>query len=485
MPLNPDGSWEDHGIDKPKEACGVFGITEHSESAKMTYLGLYALQHRGQESCGIATVLPEGDINTIKQVGLVADSFGKEEFEKLNGRMSIGHVRYSTAGGGGLRNAQPISVDYARGSLAVAHNGNLTNAEILRAELEAYGSIFSSTADSEVLVHLIARSSERRYVDTVIDSLTKVQGAYSVLIMDEERLIGARDPHGFRPLVIGRLGESYILASETCALDIIDATYIRDVEPGEVVVIDKFGMNSFKPFGEKNRHALCVFEFIYFARPDSFIFNEQVEKVRREIGRQLALEMPVKADLVIPVPDSGVTSAIGYAEESGIPFEMGLIRNHYVGRTFIEPSQSIRDFGVKIKLNPVRGLLQDKSVVVVDDSLVRGTTSRKIMKMLRAAGAREIHFRIASPPVVSPCFYGMDFPTKGELLATTHNLDEIRDFLGVTSLAYLSIAGLMKAVTLPEDEFCKACFDGNYPVGVTEDMVNSNVRAMERMAKCD
>jgi amidophosphoribosyltransferase len=471
-------------LDKPKEACGVYGIAGHPEAAKMTYLGLYALQHRGQESAGIAS--SDGDvITTIRRMGLVADAFQENEFEKLRGHQAIGHVRYSTSGSSTLSNAQPISVDYARGGLTVAHNGNLTNAEILRSELEAYGSIFSSTTDSEVVVHLIARSKGRRFVDTVISSLKKVEGAYSMLIMNEKQLIGVRDPSGFRPLVLGRLGESYILASETCALDIVDAQYIRDVEPGEMIVIDKFGVTSLKPFPEQ-RHALCVFEYIYFARPDSTIFGVQTDKVRREMGRQLAREStPKDADIVIPVPDSGVTAAVGFAQQAGLPFEMGLIRNHYVGRTFIEPSQTIRDFGVKIKLNPVRQVMKDRSVVVVDDSLVRGTTSRKIIKMLRKAGAREVHFRLSSPPVISPCFYGMDFPTRSELIANNMELEEIRRYLNVDSLAFLSIDGMMKAVNMPEEEFCKACFDANYPVGLKNGLQERDKLAMEGSIKCE
>jgi amidophosphoribosyltransferase len=479
-----NGAWERRGGgERPREACGVFGIWGHPEASKMTYLGLYALQHRGQESCGITTCDGE-KLLTQRYMGLVADSFGEKELEALPGKCSIGHVRYSTAGGSSLKNAQPITVEYARGGLAVAHNGNLTNAELLRSELEAYGSIFSTTADSEVIVHLIARSSGRRFVDTVVDSLKRCQGAYSLLIMNENQIIGVRDPSGFRPLVLGKLGENYILASETCALDIVDAEFIRDVEPGEMILLDRFGFTSLKPF-KPGRHALCVFEYVYFARPDSKIFGEQVDKVRRELGRQLARESSVEADLVIPVPDSGVTAAIGYAEVAHLPFEMGLIRNHYVGRTFIEPSQAIRDFGVKIKLNPVRSILEGKRVIVVDDSLVRGTTSRKIIKMLRSAGAKEVHFRITSPQVTHPCFYGMDFPTRKELIANNMSLDEIARYLNVDSLAHLSVQGMMKAVNMPEEEFCKACFDGQYPVGVSPAASDRELEALEASAKCD
>ena len=467
---------------KGGEACGVMGVFGHPEASNMVYLGLYALQHRGQESCGITSSDSES-LHAIKRMGLVADAFGAEELAKLPGSLAVGHVRYSTAGGTSLRNAQPITVEYARGGMAVAHNGNLTNAEILRSELEAYGSIFSTTADSEVIVHLIARSSGRRFAETVVDSLKRVQGAYSLVLMNEKQLIGVRDPAGFRPLVIGKLGDAYVLASESCALDLLDADFVREVEPGEMVVIDQFGLQSLKPFAP-SRKAQCVFEFVYFARPDSFQFDEQVEKVRRQLGRQLARECPADADLVIAVPDSGVTAAIGYAETAKLPFEMGLIRNHYVGRTFIQPSQTIRDFGVKVKLNPVRGILKGKRVVVVDDSLVRGTTSRKIIKMLRAAGASEVHLRVSSPPVANPCFYGMDFPTKNELLINTMDHAEIERFLNVDSLGYLSVAGMMQAVGTPEGDFCKACFDGNYPVGV-HGVVSKEKIAEGVGAKCD
>lgn len=468
------------GDGKGKEACGVVGVYGHPEAAKMVYLGLYAVQHRGQESCGITTSSGE-HLHAIKRMGQVADAFGADELEKLPGHLAVGHVRYSTAGGSTLRNAQPITVEYARGGLAVAHNGNLTNAEILRSELEAYGSIFSTTADSEVIVHLIARSSGRRFADTVMDSLKRCQGAYSLILMNEKQLIGVRDPGGFRPLCIGKMGDTWVLASESCALDLLDAEYIREVEPGEMVILDQFGLTSVKPFAP-SRKAQCVFEFVYFSRPDSVIYGESVEKVRRSLGRQLARECPADADVVIPVPDSGVTAAIGYSEFSGIQFEMGLIRNHYVGRTFIQPSQTIRDFGVKVKLNPVRHILKDKRVVVVDDSLVRGTTSRKIIKMLRAAGAKEVHFRISSPPVANPCFYGMDFPTKSELIINNMTHEEIERYLNVDSLGYLSVDGMMNAVSLPKDDFCKACFDGKYPLGVEGVVANTQ---LADGAKCD
>jgi len=472
--------------DKPHEACGVFGIWGHKEAAKLTYLGLYALQHRGQESCGIAAANGE-TLACVRKMGLVADSFGEPEFNSLAGHLAIGHVRYSTTGSSNIKNAQPIFVDYARGSLAIAHNGNLTNTQLVRSELEAYGSIFTSSVDSEVIVHLIARSPETRFIDTVVASLKQVQGAYSLMVMNERQLIGVRDPNGFRPLCLGRLGESYILASETCAFDIIDAEYVRDVEPGEMVVIDKYGLQSFKPFPPA-RPSMCVFEFIYFARPDSNIYSTPVQKVRRALGRELARESPVQADLVVPVPDSGVAAAIGYSKESGIPFEMGLIRNHYVGRTFIEPSQHIRDFGVKIKLNAVRHVLEGKNVIVIDDSIVRGTTMRKIVKMLRRAGANEVHLRITAPPTVFPCFYGMDFPTRNELVAATHTLEEVGKYLRVDSLAYLSIEGMMRATEANAGDFCKACFDGQYPVGLggqAGEQLMLDKLALESRAKCD
>jgi amidophosphoribosyltransferase len=476
-----DGLEKDvQGDGKGREACGVVGVYGHPEASKMVYLGLYAVQHRGQESCGI-TSSDSDSLHAIKRMGLVADAFKAEELGKLPGKLAVGHVRYSTAGGTSLRNAQPITVEYARGGLAVAHNGNLTNAEILRSELEAYGSIFSTTADSEVIVHLIARSSGRRFADTVVDSLKRVQGAYSLILMNEKQLIGVRDPSGFRPLCIGQLGNAWVLASESCALDIMDATFVREVEPGEVVIIDQFGLTSVKPFPPAQR-SHCVFEFVYFSRPDSVLFGVQVEKVRRELGRQLAQERPAAADIVIPVPDSGVTAAIGYAEAAKLPFEMGLIRNHYVGRTFIQPSQNIRDFGVKVKLNPVRGILKGKRVVVVDDSLVRGTTSRKIIKMLRDAGAAEVHFRVSSPPVAHPCFYGMDFPTKRELLINTMSHAEIERFLGVDSLGYLSVEGMMAAVGMPPEHYCKACFNGVYPTGVHGVVANDKI---PDGARCD
>ncbi len=446
-----------------KEKCGVFGIYNHSEASKLTYLGLYALQHRGQESAGIVSF--DGNyLRLEKGMGLVADIFGEERLHALPGHAAIGHVRYSTAGDSLLKNAQPFVVDYARGSLAIAHNGNLVNAQVLREKLEDEGSIFQSTMDTEIVTHLIARSKQVAFEDALVDALTDVRGAYSLLLLTPKKMVGVRDPFGFRPLVLGQLDGAYILASESCALDLIEAEYIRDVEPGEVVVIDESGLRSYKPFAVQ-QEAFCVFEYIYFARPDSNFKGENVAAVRHRLGRQLARETAIAgADIVIPVPDSGVYAAMGYAAESGVPFEKGLVRNHYVGRTFIEPRQSIRHFGVKIKLNPVKGLLRGKKVVVVDDSIVRGTTSRKIIKMIRQAGAKEVHMRISAPPSKFPCFYGIDTPTRKELIAATHSIEEISRYLTTDSLGYLSIEGLIKAVGVGQNNLCKACFAGDYPI---------------------
>jgi amidophosphoribosyltransferase len=444
------------------EKCGIVGIYGHPEAAKLTYLGLYALQHRGQESSGIVS----SDGKTLHAevgMGLVADVFNERRLARLPGFMAIGHNRYSTTGSSLLRNAQPMVISYAGGSLALAHNGNLVNAVEIRRTLEQQGAIFRSTTDSEVIVHLIARSPETRFADQVVDALLKVRGAYSLLLMTEQEMIGVRDSFGFRPLVLGRLeDETFILASETCALDLIGAEYIREVAPGEMVVVRDRGVEFFRPFPH-TRHAFCIFELIYFARPDSIVFEKNVYPIRKALGRQLAREAHVEADVVIPVPDSGVPAALGYAEEAGILFEMGLIRNHYVGRTFIEPQQSIRHFGVKIKLNPVKQFFEGKRVVVVDDSIVRGTTGQKIVLMLKQAGAKEVHVRISSPPTISPCFYGIDTPSKRDLIAANQSLEEIRAFLGADSLAYLSLQGLLKAVATEGQPFCTACFTGDYP----------------------
>ena len=448
--------------DKPHDQCGVFGIYGHSEAAKITYLGLHSLQHRGQESAGICT-MENGHLFNYKRMGLVADIFNETAFKELPGKTAIGHVRYSTTGSSQLRNAQPIAVEYAQGNLAIAHNGNLVNARRIRDELEARGSIFVSTVDSEVIVHLVARSSQGTLVEALISSLQKVRGAYSLLILSDDGLLGMRDPSGFRPLCLGKLDDSWVLASETCAFDIIDAKYVRDVEPGEIVMINENGLVSIKPF-EKTSPSMCIFEYIYFARPDSRIYNTSVQKVRKQLGRILAKESHVSADVVVPVPDSSNMAATGYAEESKVPYEMGLIRNHYVGRTFIEPDQTIRDFGARLKYNAVKESMEGKRVILIDDSIVRGTTMRKIIKMIRNAGAKEVHLRITSPPIISPCFYGMDFPSRKELIAATHSLEEIQTYLRVDSLAYLSVEGMMKAVEGTPQGHCTACFTAKYPV---------------------
>ncbi|MCK4326328.1 amidophosphoribosyltransferase [bacterium] len=442
--------------------CGIFGIYGHKDSAHLTYLGLYALQHRGQESAGI--VVSDGKaVRSQKGMGLVTDVFSQEAFEKLPGHVSVGHVRYSTTGSSLSKNAQPFLVEYSHGSLAIAHNGNLVNARQLRDKLESSGSIFQSTMDSEIIAHLLARSKKKSLEERIIDSLSQIRGAYSLILLTENELIGVRDPYGFRPLCLGEVDGAYTIASESCALDLIQAKYLREIEPGEIVIINENGLHSIKPFPE-NRHSLCIFELIYFARPDSNIFGGNVHLTRRAQGRQLAKEHPAEAEAVMPIPDSGNSAALGFAEESGIPFEMGIIRNHYVGRTFIQPSPYIRDLGVKVKLNPVREVLRGKRIVVVEDSIVRGTTSRTRMKTLREAGAKEVHMRVSCPPLKYPCFYGIDFPTKEELIASSRTVDEIAKFLSLDSLGYLSLEGLFKAMPLPKRKFCAACFNGNYPI---------------------
>lgn len=448
---------------RPEEECGIFGIFGHPEAANLTYLGLYALQHRGQESCGI--VSSDGaSLHVHKGMGLVADVFGNQEiFKKLPGDGAIGHVRYSTTGSSVIKNVQPIMVDYSRGSIAVAHNGNIVNAQIIKDELEAWGSIFQTTMDTEIIVHLLATSKTSSLLERIADSLQRIKGAYCLLFQTETRMIAARDPHGYRPLCLGKLGNAYVVASESCALDLIEAEFIREIEPGEIVEITKNGMTSHFPF-KKVAPAPCIFEFVYFARPDSTIFGKNVYLVRKELGRQLAREFRIEADMVIPVPDSGVPAAMGYAEESGIPFELGLIRNHYVGRTFIEPQQAIRHFGVKIKLNPVRELIKGKRVIVIDDSIVRGTTSRKIVKMVRNAGASEVHVLISSPPTSYPCYYGIDTPNRKELISSSHTVDEIRRYITADSLGYLTPKGLTQAVGTENTSYCRACFTGDYPI---------------------
>lgn len=453
--------------------CGVFGVYAAEEASNLTYLGLHALQHRGQESAGI--VSSDGaQLHAHRELGLVQDIFSEPVLSHLPGSAAIGHVRYSTAGGNHLRNAQPLCVDYAQGSIAVAHNGNLTNADDLRSQLEASGSIFQSTSDTEVIVHLMARSRARTTVERAIDALKQVQGAFSLLLLTPEELIVIRDPHGFRPLCVGILKDAHVFASEPPAFELIGAQYLRDLDPGEMIIVDKSGLRSSRPFDGAPRKS-CIFEYVYFARPDSTLGSVSVYEMRKELGRVLAEEHPADVDLVIPVPDSGNAASLGFAQKIGAPFEFGLIRSHYVGRTFIEPQQSIRHFGVKLKLSPVRQLLAGKRVAVIDDSIVRGTTSRKIVKMLRDAGAREVHMRIASPPTQWPCFYGIDTPSRGELIASSHTTEEIATYITADSLGYLSLDGLHRAIAMtragsippnidPRAGHCDACFSGEYPV---------------------
>jgi amidophosphoribosyltransferase len=453
--------------DRFHDKCGLFGIFGHPEAAHLTYLGLYALQHRGQESAGIVTA-DGARLRVEKGMGHVSDFFTDARLEALPGDRAIGHVRYSTAGDTVASNAQPIVIECHRGPIALGHNGNLVNADLLRQELEAAGSIFQSTSDTEVILHLYARSHRGRLEDAIALSLSKIMGAFSLLFLTPEAIVAVRDPWGFRPLVIGRLEGATIVCSETCALDLIDAEYVREVEPGEMVVIDRAGLRSFRPFPPEPVRQ-CVFEQVYFARPDSLVFGRNVLESRLLLGRQLAREAPADADVVVPVPDSGMGAALGYARESGLPFEWGLIRNHYVGRTFIEPKQSIRSFGVKIKLNPVREVLAGRRVVLIDDSIVRGTTARKIVRMVRGAGAREVHLRISSPPTTGPCYYGIDTPRKADLIAATHTLAQIQSHIEADSLAYLSHEGLLRAVDDPAGQrHCTACFSGRYPVAVNQ-----------------
>jgi amidophosphoribosyltransferase len=454
-------------LDKFREECGVFGIYGHAEASNLTYLGLYALQHRGQESAGIAA--SDGSVVRVsKAVGYVNEVFNGETLGRLPGTLAIGHVRYSTAGDSGAANAQPILVDSYHGQFALAHNGNLVNAGEVRDALVREGAIFQTTADSEVLVHLYARSKGATAEAAITEAISQVRGAFSLVMMTRDRLIGVRDPHGFRPLVLGKLRDAWVLSSETCALDLIGASYVRDVEPGEIVVVSEQGLKSSKPFAPARR-SQCVFEHVYFARPDSYVFGESVNETRTEFGRRLARESGVAADVVVPIPDSGVCAAVGYAEASGIPMRLGLIRNHYVGRTFIEPQQSIRHFGVRVKLNPVRSILEGKRVVLVDDSIVRGTTSRKIVRMVRGAGATEVHMRISCPPTISPCFYGVDTPRRSELIAATHTIEEIRRYLDADSVSYLSLEGLTGAVRGGKNAYCTSCYTGEYPVAFPRD----------------
>jgi amidophosphoribosyltransferase len=448
--------------DKFHDECGVFGIYGHSEAANLAYLGIYAMQHRGQESAGIAA--SDGhQVRVAKAMGHVADVFNQSVLSKVPGALAIGHVRYSTSGESRLANAQPFLIDCAHGQIAIAHNGNLVNAGELRDELVRDGSIFQTSSDTEVVLHLYAKSRARSVEQAVIESVAQVRGAFSFVMLTQDRLMAVRDPHGFRPLALGQLGDAWVVCSETCALDLIGATYVRDVEPGEVLVIGPDGVRSHRPF-PPSKLAHCVFEHVYFARPDSYVFGQSVNEVRTNFGRVLAREAPVDADVVVPIPDSGVCAAVGFAEESGIPMRMGLIRNHYVGRTFIEPQQSIRHFGVRVKLNPVRSILDGKRVILVDDSIVRGTTSRKIVKMVKAAGAKEVHMRISCPPTISPCFYGVDTPHRAELIAATHSTEEIRKYLKAESLSYLGLEGLLHAVGNGSTSYCTSCYTGVYPV---------------------
>jgi amidophosphoribosyltransferase len=469
-------------FDKFHEECGVFAIYGHPEAANLTYLGLYALQHRGQESAGIAS--SDGrDIRTHKSMGHVADIFTPEVLGRLPGELAIGHTRYSTAGDTVLLNAQPFSVACNKGRIAVAHNGNITNAGELRRELEREGSIFQASSDTEVILHLVARSRERTLAGALREAMLQLEGAFSLVFLAQDRILVARDPHGFRPLAFGQMELSggrvcHVFASETCAFDLINAVYLGDVEPGEMVIVGNEGMTRERYAPVRDR-AHCVFEHVYFSRPDSIVFGRPVQESREMLGRLLARECPVDADVVVPVPDSGVAAAIGYATESCIPFRQALIRNHYVGRTFIEPSQAIRDFGVKLKLNPVRHLLEGKRVVLVDDSIVRGTTSRKIVRMVRGAGAREVHFRVSGPPTVSPCFYGVDTPCVAELIAANNTVDEIRRFLEADSLGYLSLGALREAVGDRNHDYCYACYTGDYPtqlVNIEELMASKDRR---------
>ena len=454
-------------LDKFKDECGVFGIFGHPEAANMTYLGLYALQHRGQESAGIAASDGE-QIRVSRALGYVAETFDSHALSQLPGAMAIGHVRSSTAGESQLSNAQPILIDCTYGQIAICHNGNLVNARELRDELVRQGSIFQSNSDTEVVLHLYARSKAATAEDAVVQSVSQVQGAFSLAMLTCDRMIAVRDPHGFRPLALGRLGDAVVICSETCAMDLVGATYVRDVEPGEVLVVSAAGMRSIKPFPPAPL-AHCIFEHVYFARPDSDVFGKSVNQVRTSLGRILAREQPVDADVVVPVPDSGVCAAMGYAEQSGVPLRMGLIRNHYVGRTFIQPQSAIRDFGVKVKLNPVRSILDGKRVVLVDDSIVRGTTSRQIVRIVKAAGASAVHVRISCPPTISPCFYGVDTPRRAELIAATHTIGEITKYLDADSVAYLSLEGLLSAVGAERSAYCSACYTGQYPVAFPRD----------------
>lgn len=453
--------------DKFNDECGVFGIFGHPEAPALTRLGLYALQHRGQESAGIATADGER-LRLTRAMGQVSEAFDERFLNSMTGDVAVGHVRYSTAGDSRIVNAQPILIDCVHGEIALCHNGNLVNATELRSYLVGQGHIFQTNSDTEVVLHLYARSQAPTPQDAIVESVAQVRGAFSLLLLTKDHLIAVRDPHGFRPLALGTLGDATVICSETCALDLIGAKYQRDVEPGEVLVIGRDGPRSYRPF-QSAQLSHCVFEHVYFSRPDSLVFGKSVNEVRTNLGRLLAREAPADADVVVPIPDSGMCAAVGFAEESGLPIRMGLIRNHYVGRTFIAPQQEIRGFRVRVKLNPVRSILENKKVILVDDSLVRGTTSRKIVGMVRAAGAREIHMRISCPPTVSPCYYGIDTPSRSELLGASHSVDEIRDFVKSDTLSYLSLDGLRQAVGHRSGDYCTSCYTGEYPVEAPAD----------------
>jgi len=458
------------------EECGIFGIFGAKKAAELTYLGLYSLQHRGQEGAGIVSS-NDGKVYQHRGPGEVNEVFSqKEVLNRLKGHLAIGHNRYSTTGASSSVNIQPLLITYKKGNLALAHNGNLTNSYSLRTSMEKDGSIFQTSSDSEIILHLVARSKKTTVEEMIQDALLKVKGAFSVVFNTGDSIVAARDPHGFRPLALGRLKNAWVVASETCAFDIIGAKYQRDIQPGEIAVINQKGIKSYFPF-KSFRHTFCIFEFIYFARPDSMIFSENVDKIRRRLGRQLAKEKPVSADIVISVPDSSNTATLGYCEESNIKYEVGLIRNHYIGRTFIEPEQTIRDLDARIKFNPVRGVLKNQRVVIVDDSIVRGTTSKKLIKMLRNAGAKEVHFRVSCPPIISPCFYGIDMPTKEELIASSKSVEQIRKYLDVDSLGYLSLPGMLSMHSLNGRDFCVACFSGKYPTRIEN---NSGKYVLER-----
>ena len=477
------GSVDDQQQDGFHDECGVFGIFGHPEAARLTYLGLYQLQHRGQESCGIVSS-DAAVLRSERAMGLVSEVFTEERLNRLPGAAAIGHTRYSTAGEVSIREAQPFLVACQHGQVAVCHNGNLPFATDERKELERDGAIFSSTSDTEVILHRIARSSAATAPEAIAEVLRKTEGAFSMLFLTPGSLIAVRDPRGFRPLALGRLGDAWVVASETCAFDLIDAEYVRDIEPGEMIEISAAGLRSTRPLPERP-HSFCVFEHVYFSRPDSLIFGRSVNESRHKMGKRLAIECPAEADIVVPVPDSGVAAAIGYAAQSGIPFRHGLVRNHYIGRTFIEPKQSIRSFGVRLKLNPVRDLIRGRRIVLIDDSIVRGTTSKKIVQIIRETGAREVHMRISCPPTVSPCYYGVDTPTKRDLIAAQMSVEEIRDFIGADSLGYLSLGGMLEACGLPTGSTCDACWTENYPTRITPEAETQVEREREPVPSGD